>query len=434
MNFARLNHILIPSTLEGREKLRKKRWVRLLRPMGWFYGALSDEGRVLSLLILFVGTAALEVSRTQVYILWAVLFGLMAASMALRRAYTLTGVTLEAHSPERMHVGAEMTFQLSMRNAHDVDHHAIRVRGPFLPWDGTWKGEPPRTTELPAGSAWTSQIRARFIERGPHHIEPFTACAVVPFGIAVGPSIASRGCRFTVVPRLAPVTALQVGVGESQHRGGSRQALRRGEAMELRGVRPYRRGDPLRDLHPKTWARSGAPHVREYQEESFTRIGIIVDTDSEGSSENGFEAVLSLCAGIVSRLTASDAVLEALVIGEHITPMSKGSARATLDQALDLLAHAKTSTGPAAGRLVDELGPMLATMSAVIVVTQSTDPSRLELIEMLHVERVAARLIRVHDDTGPAWLARRRTQTPPRAEHEQVVLATRINGEEPITL
>lgn len=434
MNFARLNHILIPSTLEGRERLRKTRLVRLLRPFGWFYGALSEEGRAMTLVIMFVGTASLEVSRTQVYMLWALLLGLLVASLALRRFYALENVTLEAHTPERVAVGATMAFQLTLASSHHRSHHAIRLRGAFLPWDGAFSGKPPRTAELEAGKTWVSQIQARFVERGPHHIEPFTACALLPFGLAVGPHVQSRGCRFTVVPRLAPIASFRLPHADSQHRGGVTRAVHRGEAMELRGVRPYRRGDPVRDLHPKTWARAGVPHVREYQQEYFSRVGVFVDNDRTGGSENGFEAVLSLAGGVVAEVTRGEALLSAIAIGEETSPMDRGSAAGALDGVLDLLAHAKTGGALDVDATLDRLEPVLSEVSSMIVVTQSTDPSRLALIAGMAARGVAVRLLRVHDDTGPAWLARRRKLEPPRSSEEQVVLASDIRGEAPIAL
>ncbi len=434
MNFARLNHILIPSTLEGRERLRSKRWVRLLTPFAWFYGALSEEGRVMSLLILFVGTASLEVGRTQVYVFWALLLGLLTGCLALRPAYKLRNVTLEAHAPERVSVGAEMAFQLTLKSSHHTSHHALRLRGPFLPWDGTFFGTPPRTAELEAGKTWSQPIKARFIERGPHHIEPFSASAVLPFGLAVGPPISSRGCRFTVVPRLANVASLSLPLAESQHRGGVTRSVHRGETMELRGVRPYRHGDPVRDLHPKTWARAGVPHVREYQQEYLSRVGLLIDNDPTHATENGFEAVLSLAAGAIARVLRGEALLDAIVIGDTVHPFERGSSIAALDHALDLLAHAKSGPPLAVHALLEQLEPVLRRLSCVVVVTQSTDPCRLELLSMLAARRLGPLLLRVHDDTGPAWLARRRKLAPPRVEGERVVLASEIRGEAPLNL
>ena len=80
--------------------------------------------------------------------------------------------------------------------------------------------------------------------------------------------------------------------------------------MELIGVRPYRPGDAMRDLHAITWARTGEPSVREYQQEYFTRVGVVLDTDPAGASEERFEAGVSLVAGIVAQLCSGEELID----------------------------------------------------------------------------------------------------------------------------
>ena len=43
-------------------------------------------------------------------------------------------------------------------------------------------------------------------------------------------------------------------------------------------MRDYRPGDPLRRIHWKSWAKTGRPVVKEYQDEFFVRHGLILDT------------------------------------------------------------------------------------------------------------------------------------------------------------
>ena len=65
--------------------------------------------------------------------------------------------------------------------------HPVRVRGPFLPWDGAWLDEaPPEVVVAERGPALT-KMRAKFVARGLHHLDPFTAAAVAPGGLACGP-------------------------------------------------------------------------------------------------------------------------------------------------------------------------------------------------------------------------------------------------------
>ena len=101
MNFARLNHILIPATKRERDVLRKGRLRWLIRPASFLHGALSQEGRALSLLLLLIAVAGLDVGVTQVYLLFSALTGTLVASFAIRPFFRLPGASIRVHAPPR---------------------------------------------------------------------------------------------------------------------------------------------------------------------------------------------------------------------------------------------------------------------------------------------------------------------------------------------
>ncbi len=407
---------------------------KLVGPLIWPYQALSEEGRVLAVLGLFIGTAGLEVGATQVYLLWAALLGLLVASVVVRRALSLSNLRVEVTAPPRVSVGKPITFQLRLVNDDPKPRNGLRIRVPFLPWDGQWLGAPPRFATIEPGQLALGEVQARFVARGRHHLDPFLTCALVPLGLAVSPCVATGGCRFVVVPQIARVESLRLPLGRSYQPGGVANASQTGEATELMGVRPYRRGDPLRDLHAKTWARLGTPHIREYQQEYFSRIGVIVDTDSESLTDAGFEAAISLAAGVIARLTGGEALIDLLVLGQQIHALTFGRALGNLDQALDVLACAEPGAPLARGELLSRLMPYLAPLSCIVLVTQSTDESRLELADAIERRGVACRILRIHDDLGARWMGRRLPRVGARSSAEVVVAASRIQGEERLSL
>ena len=64
MDFARLNHILIPDTKDERDKFRQSRVGRLAKPLVNLYLALTPEGRFLSVFWLLSGAASVDVGGT----------------------------------------------------------------------------------------------------------------------------------------------------------------------------------------------------------------------------------------------------------------------------------------------------------------------------------------------------------------------------------
>ena len=372
INFAKLNHALIPTTKDGRDRLRRSALGRLLSPFSAIYGALSEEGRVLAAASLLIGGLGLEVQGTDAHLVWCALTALLLGSVLAHRRFRLDGLRIEVLAAPRVAVGEEITFTLMLRNEGPRDAHALRLAGPFLPWDGRWIGPPPRLARVPAGQSARMELRARFVERGQHHLDPFEIAALVPFGLAVGPPVSSAGLRFLVVPRIARVTRLALPLGRRHQPGGVALASKTGESMDLLGVRPYRPGDPVRHLHARSWGRAGAPVVREYQEEYFSRVGVLVDP--AGADAERLEAILSLAAGVIAHLSRGEALIDLLVVGGEVHDLTLGRNLGFLEQALDLLACVKADPRPLEVEpLLGRLAPHLARLSCMVVVTASWD-------------------------------------------------------------
>src|SRR5262249_44033891 len=143
----------------------------------------------------------------------------------------------------------------------------------------------------------------------------------------------SHGGRFLVVPRPANVTRVSTATGTRHQPGGVALASKTGESMDLLGVRPYRAGDPVRDLHARSWARLGVPVVREYQQEYFTRLGVILDTDATAGKSAHLEDAIVLAAGVVRCLARGDALIDVLVVGAEVHRLMLGRSLGTFEQA-----------------------------------------------------------------------------------------------------
>ncbi|MBI4705388.1 MAG: DUF58 domain-containing protein [Deltaproteobacteria bacterium] len=429
MNLARLNHVLIPATHAERERLRRRLPARLAQPLVWIFYALSTEGRVLALAALFVGAAGLEVGVMQVYLLWSVLFGLLCGALGASALLRLGRVRLEVRAPARVALGESASFELVLRSEAAREHHNVRLGGPFLPWDGRWESEPAPVARLGAGGSARSVARARFLARGEHHLDAFWAAELGPLGLSLGPAVHSEGCRLLVLPRIAPVASLVLPARHRLQPGGLAGASRTGESAELFGLRPYRPGDPVRDLHARTWARTGIPHVREYQQEYFVRAAVILDLCRAGTSERVLEAAISLAAGVVARLSRSETLVDLLVAGPSLQALTIGRSLGSLEQALDLLAGLRAGPSLEQAALLAALDPYLERLSAAVLITPSRE--RLVLGRRIAERDVPCRALRV---AGPEPFWRRRREGPgPHGDASEIPVWS-IEGEEPLRL
>jgi uncharacterized protein (DUF58 family) len=364
---------------------------------GWVFARLTWEGRVLLTATCATTVLALDVVRTESHVLVLATASLVFASLLFTRAYRLTGVTAKLSSPPRVSVGDEMIITVSLSNERQVEHRAIRIERPRLPRDGTWIGAPARIPKLAAGGRARAVLRARFTVRGEHHLNPFRAVSVLPLGLSQGAPARTEGVRFVVVPRVARVMSVTTPLNRRHQPGGVARASRTGDATDLLGVRPYRPGDPVRDLHARLWARHGLPMVREYQEEYFARIGVVIDSDANAASSAHFEAALSLAAGVIARLCRGEALVDVLVAGEHIQRLALGRSLGTIDQALDILSAVERGPAFAADRILARLGPHLERLSSVVLIVLAWDAARAALASAIRARGVGCVVLVVGD-------------------------------------
>ena len=100
----------------------------------------------------------------------------------------MTGARVEVDAPRRVTLGDPITFSIAVHNdgSGASDRHAVRVHGPFLPWDGVWLGRSPRIAELPRGDVARVSPRGAASARGEHHLDSFSATVLAPLGLSQG--------------------------------------------------------------------------------------------------------------------------------------------------------------------------------------------------------------------------------------------------------
>lgn len=380
IDFARLNHILIPKGKEERDRWRRSLVGRAVMPLfGLFWGSLSDEGRLLLVSTFVLGALSADVRATTGYVFFSLVVGVVAGSLAASRMVRITDVKVTVDAPRRVTIGEPVTFTVSCTRTMQSGVAAsprqeIRVRGPFLPWDGRWLDDPPPEIVVPDRGSASAKMRARFVARGLHVLDNFTAAAVVPGGLACGPRQSSDEVKLHVVPRVAKVVRLPFVIASRHQPGGVALASKSGEAMDLLGVRPYRPGDPVRDLHARSWARTGVPVVREYQQEYFTRVGVVLDTDV--ADRDRLEAAIELAAGVIAHLARGETLVDVLVVGDRVHELTLGRSLGSLDQALELLATVERGPKLDAAGLLRRLDPFLGRLSSVIMIAMEKGGER----------------------------------------------------------
>lgn len=141
-----------------------------------------------------------------------------------------------------------------------------------------------------------------------------------------------------ILPKRYPVTAIPLPGSMRYQPGGVALAAAVGESEEFISLRDYRPGDPLRHIHWRSWAKSGKPIVKEFQDEFFVRHALILDTFCRESHSDIFEEAVSVAASFACTIQSQDSLLDLLFAGPQAYCFTVGRGVAHIDQLLEILA------------------------------------------------------------------------------------------------
>ncbi len=165
--------------------------------------------------------------------------------------------------------------------------------------------------------------------------------------------------------------------------GGVALAMSVGESEEFVALRDYRRGDPLRHIHWKSWAKTGKPIVREFEDEYFVRHALILDTFAPADGWQCFEEAVSIAASFACTINTQESLLDLMFIGPEAFCFTAGRGIAHSDQMLEILAAVQ----PCRDKQFEDLERMVlehsSLVSGCICVFLSWDASRERLVKRL---------------------------------------------------
>jgi len=358
---------------------------------------LTVRGRGLFWVLIALAAMGLDTMVTRVYVLFAIGLGAMlaAASFAERRRPRLR---LVGTPPTRATAGTPVAFKLGLEGEEGRTYRDLSLSLQSAPGLSFTPQEIPLAVE-PGKGALASVVlepakRGRYLLKGPR------ARRVDPLGL-----IGTRTCEWPdqvllVYPRFYTMERFDIPLGRRHQPGGIPLSSNTGDSVEFTGTRDYREGDPIRAIHWRSWARRGQPVVKEYQEEYFCQIAIILDTFlPTKTSTAAFEASISVVASIADFFSRSEYIVDILAAGPDIYQVSAGRSLAYLENILDVLACLDPCPEPPFQTIGPALFERLAQVTTVVAVLQDWDPARREFLQQVRASGSAVRAIIVHD--GP---------------------------------
>lgn len=156
-----------------------------------------------------------------------------------------------------------------------------------------------------------------------------------------------------------------------------------GNSGEFVGLRDYRPGDPLRQIHWKSWARVGRPIVKELEDTHYTRFGLALDTLSTGRDDNAFEEAVSVAASFAMGIDTSESLLDLMFLKDeaHVVTAGRGVERA--ERLLEVLAGVTPSRSGDHRALAELILRHSDDLTSCLVILNGWDESRADLLRRL---------------------------------------------------
>jgi uncharacterized protein (DUF58 family) len=206
----------------------------------------------------------------------------------------------------------------------------------------------------------------------------------------------------TVLPRRYLLPTLEM-PGSSRFQTGDQTATNAiGNSGEFVGLRDYRPGDPLRQIHWKSWARTGRPIVKELEDTYYPRYALVLDTFLTESNSQLFEDAVSVAASFIAMIDRGESLLDLMFIKDEAHVVTAGRGLARTEKLLEVLAGVEGDQTPNfedLGRLVlrhrDEL-------TSCLVILAGWDETRAEFLKSLARGGIACAPVVIGEGEKPA--------------------------------
>jgi len=246
---------------------------------------------------------------------------------------------------------------------------------------------------IPANTTSSTVIRILPLRRGYINFKHSVLLRPDPFGLSNASRKINKVDSVLVLPKRykAPKIALP-GIRRYQ-RGGVNHAGSVGDSQEFVSLRDYRPGDPIRNIHWRSFAKQSMPIVKEYQDEFFVRMGMVLDTFLETKNEMLFEEAVSVAASLIDDPNSNDSLLDLMFVGNEAYKFTSDRGIANLNRMLEILACVNACYDKSFENLSNLVFRNIASLSALICIFLDWDQSRQDFVKKIRALNIPVLVI-----------------------------------------
>jgi uncharacterized protein (DUF58 family) len=298
-----------------------------------------------------------------------------------------------------------MSYPVVVENRGRRVAREVVVEERHLPADLRPVGESPVIARLGPGESAQVTLKLACRLRGAYELKAIHAASAFPLGLFKAPRKHALRERVLVYPRYQRLESFEVPHGRNYQPGGLPIASKVGESCEFFGTRDWREGDLPRDIHWRSFARTGRLIVREFQEEYFVRLAMVLDVEARTRKDEAiFERAVSTAAAIADVLARQEYVVDIFAAGPSVFHFQAGRALAHFENILEILACLEPGDSLDMTALRSAILPEAPRLSATVLLMMDWDEARAALVRDLKAQGVAVRVLCLRPGQRPEGL------------------------------
>ncbi len=348
-------------------------------------------------------------------------------------AFFPLGVQAQVRHAERITAGETLMAEVTVTNSGRLPLVDLSLQG----WGLPLQVEALPEEGVPVGNLQPGESRQVAFPlhcrgRGAFILGGYRLLSDFPFGLLQAYRVQRQPTRLIVHPSFRPLTRFTLPRGRRFQPGGIAMASQVGDSFEYLGNREWRDGDNPRDIDWRSTARlagaaGAALVVREWREEYFLRVGVVLDTHipaeapapsrlflrelkerlpAPGSAlarQAALERAVSLCAAVSDALAREDYIVDLFAAGPMVYHLTAGRSLAYREQILDILACVEGSPEEPLAGIAPRLHEQLDRLTTVVCIVLDWDERRRHFVENLRQRGVGVKVLWVSetDDAQP---------------------------------
>lgn len=219
--------------------------------------------------------------------------------------------------------------------------------------------------------------------RGYLRLTGITITRPEPLGLCKSFHVIPNRQKILVLPKRYKIPDILLEGTRKYHSGGISMASSVGDSNEFLSLRQYRPGDPMKQIHWKSWAKTNELIIREHQDEFFVRHALILDTFQKELYSDVFEEAVSIAASMICNFQNRESLLDLMFVNTEAYCFSSGRGMVQTGKMLEILSCVQTCNDRDIGSLQSLVKQSVGLLSGCICILLSWDQERKNFIQNL---------------------------------------------------